>query len=107
MGVWRGNVPRPPARCVSHPINGSRAMAEKFIPNADRAFCLMAIKFRSAVLRDYVRYRLTKSDADALDTAVSAFVAAFEECRRPGAKNALCVGRKNETRRWAEEQIRR
>src|SRR5947209_2628680 len=53
--------------------NGSFTMADKFIPDSDRAFDKMAAKFAIAIAKDPARFKLSGDDAAEISRAADAF----------------------------------
>lgn len=81
-------------------------MSDKFIPNGDFDFAMMAEQFARSIASDPARFAVTQLDADALSTAVVNFRAALNAARG-GSRSAVATRAKDEARESAERMVRR
>ncbi len=82
-------------------------MGDKFIPNADADFALMAGAFAKSIARDPARLAVVQADSDALSEAVARFEQAVVPCRAGASRSQATTREKNLARKEAERQIRR
>lgn len=81
-------------------------MADKFIPNGDMNFKVMADAFARCIARDPARFAVTQADAEALSQAVEKYRAAFQAAGG-GSRSRQTTRAKDEAREQAERIIRR
>ena len=82
-------------------------MAEKFIPNGDVAFDMMAYHFAQHIAQEPGRFAVSREDSDALSAAVAAYRAALQAARAPGTRSQGATYAKEQARAEAERHIRR
>lgn len=85
----------------------ARRKSDKFIPDSDRHFALMARNFHRHISRDPARFHFSANDAQLIDTHVTRFREALALVTRPSTRNPITTLRKDEARREAVQIIRR
>jgi hypothetical protein len=85
---------------------GSFIMSEKFIPNGDFDFVMMAEHFARTISADPGRFAVAALDAEALSVAVVNFRAALNAARG-GNRSAAATRAKEEARAVAEKIVRK
>src|SRR5580692_2701299 len=81
-------------------------MSDKFIPNGDFDFAVMAENFARHIAGEPVTFAVTQLEADALSAAVVNFRAALNAARG-GLRSAAATRTKDEARQAAERIVRR
>src|SRR3954447_9826687 len=88
-------------------ITTGAVMGEKFIPNSDTDFRVMASSFADVIARDPARCAVTQSDAEALSVAVERFCQAHQTACAGATRSPRATRAKAEARGAAERIIRR
>jgi hypothetical protein len=91
---------------LSHPNARRNRLANKFIPDGDSDFALMARHFASMINRDPSRYLMAADDARAIAEAVVVYRDALAKNTHRFTKSMQTVALKDEARRRAEQLIR-
>jgi len=85
----------------------SYLMADKFIPNGDMDFVMMAEKFARTIANEPARFTVTQADSDALSEAVVRYRTALNAARSGASRSPRTTRAKDSAREDAERHIRR
>ena len=84
-----------------------RKSSDKFIPNGDSDFALMARSFAAIIARDPDRFSLSSNDAEQITRAVTEFRETLAVALRKDTRTQITIMRKDESRAKAEGIVRK
>ena len=82
-------------------------MGDKFIPNGDMDFVMMAEKFARTIAKEPAQFTVTQADSDVLSDAVARFRTALNAARSGGSRSPATTRVKDSAREDVERHIRR